>query len=136
MDLSIAIYFNQELTKDVILLFLGSRIRELRKEKGYTQQQLADLINVTKVSICCYEKGNRTPNLETFLDLVRVLDTTPNYLLGMDVTVVAEEDEEYSVVIPKEDLQIINEIRKNNKLINYLREDPKRRVEYMSKKTI
>ena len=91
-------------------MILGSRIKELRKEKHLTQQQLADLINVTKVSVCCYEKGSRTPNLETFLDLVRVLETTPDYLLGADVKVVSEEDEEYSVVLPKEDIQIIKEI--------------------------
>ena len=30
-------------------------------------------------------------------------------------------------------IEIINEIRKNPKLVEYLREDPKRRVEYISK---
>ena len=116
-------------------MILGSRIKSLRKAKGLTQEQLANLINVTKVSICCYEKGNRTPNLETFMDLVNVLDTNPNYLLGTDVKVVAEDEEEYSITLPKEDIQIINEIRKNKDLINYLREDPKRGVEYIVKKT-
>ena len=116
-------------------MILGSRIKTLRKEKGLTQQQLADLVNITKVSICCYEKGNRTPNLETFMDLVDVLDTTPNYLLGTDIKVVAEDEEDYSVLLPKEDIQIINEIRKNDTLINYLRENPKRGVEYIIKKT-
>ena len=96
-------------------MILGSRIKSLRKEKGLTQQQLADLINVTKVSICCYEKGNRTPNLETFMDLVEALNTTPNYLLGMDEKVVSEEDENYYITLPKEDIQIISEIRKNSK---------------------
>ena len=115
-------------------MIIGKRIKELRKEKHLTQQKLADLINVTKVSICCYEKGTRTPNLETFIDLVNVLDTTPDYLLGRDIKVVSEEDEDYHVVLPKEDIQIINEIRKNDKLINYLRRDPKRGVEYISKK--
>ena len=115
-------------------MLLGLRIKTLRKSKGYTQQQLADLINVTKVSICCYEKGNRTPNLETFLDLVRVLDTTPDYLLGMDAKVVSESDESYSITLPKEDIQIICELRKND-IINYLRKDPKRGVEYIIKKT-
>lgn len=108
--------------------------KELRKSKHLTQQKLADLVNVTKVSMCCYEKGTRTPNLETFIDLVNVLDTTPDYLLGRDIKVVSEEDEDYHVVLPKEDIQIINEIRKNDKLINYLRRDPKRGVEYISKK--
>ena len=48
-------------------------------------------------------------------------------------TIVAENEEDYKVVLPKEDIQIINEIRKNPKLVEYLREDPKRRVEYISK---
>ena len=117
-------------------MILGSRIKTLRKEKGLTQQRLAELINVTKVSVCCYENGSRTPNLETFLDLVSVLDTTPDYLLGMDVKVVAEEDEKYSVILPKQDIQIIKELSKNEKLMTYLREDPKRGVEYINKKTM
>ena len=84
-------------------MILGSRIKELRKKKGLTQQQLADLINVTKVSICCYEKGNRTPNLETFIDLINVLGTTPEYLLGMDTKVAADGDGDYIINLPKED---------------------------------
>lgn len=115
-------------------MFIGSRVRELRKAKGLTQQDLADMINVTKVSVCCYEKGTRTPNLDTFVDLINALDTTAAYLLGMDNVVVAENEEDYKVVLPKEDIQIINEIRKNPKLVEYLREDPKRRVEYISNK--
>ena len=117
-------------------MFIGSRIKELRKQKGLTQQQLGDLINVTKVSISCYEKGNRTPNLETFIDLVNVLDTTPDYLLGRDIKVVAEEDEDYSIVLPKIDIQIIKELTNEKELLNFLREDPKRGVEYLSKKSV
>ena len=116
-------------------MILGTRIKELRKAKGLTQTQLANLINVTKVSICCYEKGNRTPNLETFMDLVNVLGTTPNYLLGSDTKVISEEDEDYSISLPKVDIQIITELAKNDDLISLLRKDPKRGVEYIVKKT-
>ena len=116
-------------------MFIGSRIKELRKQKGLTQQQLGNLINVTKVSISCYEKGNRTPNLEKFIDLVNVLDTTPNYLLGRDVKVVAEEEEDYSIVLPKIDIQILKELNKEKELLEFLRKDPKRGVEYLSKKS-
>lgn len=121
--------------KDVIILF-GSRIKELRKAKGLTQQKLADLINVTKVSVCCYEKGTRTPNLDTFIDLVNVLGTSPDYLLGRDIKVVSENEEDYVMKLPKEDIQIIREMQKNEKLIKYLREDPKRGVEYIIKKSM
>lgn len=117
-------------------MFIGQRIKSLRKSKNLTQQKLAQMVNVTKVSICCYEKGTRTPNLETFMDLVNVLQTTPDYLLGRDVKVVAEDEESYSMVLPREDIEIINEIRKNDKLISYLREDPKRGVDYISKKSM
>ncbi len=44
-------------------MLLGKRIKSLRKEKGLTQQELGDLINVTKVSICCYENETRVPTL-------------------------------------------------------------------------
>lgn len=121
--------------KDVIILF-GSRIKELRKAKGLTQQNLADLINVTKVSVCCYEKGTRTPNLDTFIDLVNVLGTSPDYLLGRDTKVACEGEEDYIMTLPREDIQIIREMQKNEKLIKYLREDPKRGVEYIIKKSM
>lgn len=117
-------------------MFIGQRIKSLRKSKNLTQQKLADMVNVTKVSICCYEKGTRTPNLETFVDLVNVLETTPDYLLGRDIKVVSEDDESYNMILPKEDIEIINEIRKNDKLITYLRENPKRGVEYINKKSM
>ena len=117
-------------------MFVGQRVKTLRKAKNLTQQYLADMINVTKVSICCYEKGTRTPNLDTFIDLVNVLETTPDYLLGRDIDVVSEDEEKYHMVLPKEDIEIIKEIRKNNDFVKYLREDPKRRVEYIIKKSM
>lgn len=116
-------------------MFIGSRIKELRKKKGLTQEELGKLINVTKVSISCYENGNRIPNLETFVDLIEVLDTTPDYLLGRDINVVAEENEKYSAVLPKVDIEVIKELQKKEELIEFLRKDPKRSVDYLSKKT-
>lgn len=116
-------------------MFMGSRVKLLRKQKGLTQTELGNLINVTKVSISCYERNTRIPNLETFIDLINVLDTTPDYLLGRDVNVVAE-NEKYSIVLPRKDIEIINEIRKKSKLHKFLAENPKRGVEYLNKKSI
>lgn len=110
-------------------MFVGSRVKELRKAKGLTQQQLADMINVTKVSICCYEKGTRFPNIETFCDLVRCLETTPNYLLGMDVNVVAESEEPYVMSIQKEELELIKECRNYPKIVKEINESPKRFIQ-------
>ncbi len=115
-------------------MLLGDRIRSLRKSKGLTQEKLGELINVTKVSVSCYENEKRSPDLETFELLVDTLDTTTDYLLGRDKLVVAEEDESYKTYLSKVDLEILNEIKKNTNLIKFLREDPKRGVEYIVKK--
>ena len=115
-------------------MLIGSRIRELRKNKNLSQEKLGKMINVTKVSISCYENELRSPDLETFELLVDALDTTPDYLLGRDKLVISEENEKYKKYLPNEDLDIINEISKNEKLKKFLRKDPKRGVEYIVKK--
>ena len=115
-------------------MLVGSRIKELRKQKGLSQEKLGKLINVTKVSISCYENEVRSPDLETFELLVDALDTTPDYLLGRDRLVVSENDDSYKTYLTKTDLDIIKEISKNKELIRFLRKDPKRGVEYIVKK--
>ena len=43
------------------------RIRLLRKQKGYTQQQLADIFHLSKSNINYYEKSTRAPSPDTFI---------------------------------------------------------------------
>ncbi len=116
-------------------MFNGKRLKELRTTMGLTQKQLGDLANVTKVSICGYEKGNRTPNIETLIDLANILNTSPNYLLDSEVSAkVMEEAEEYSVSISSDDMQILKELKKYPELYNMIKEDPKRTIERINKK--
>ena len=97
-------------------MIIGNRIKEARKTKGLSQQQLGDMLGVSKVSICGYETGTRIPTLENFLQLVEILDLTPDYILGRDVTVIAENEEPYTVKMSKQDLNIIHELKKYNHL--------------------
>lgn len=116
-------------------MFNGKRLKELRTRMGLTQKQLGDLANVTKVSVCGYEKGNRTPNLETLIIISNVLNTTPNYLLDSDLTAkVMEDAEEYYVSISSDDITILNELKKYPELYNMIKEDPKRLIEKINKK--
>lgn len=112
-------------------MLIGSRIKELRLKKGLTQQALGKMINVTKVSVSCYENEKRSPDIETFELLVNALETTPDYLLGRDRLVISEGEEKYKTYLPKVDLEILNELCKNDKLIKFLRKDPKRGVDYI-----
>ena len=113
-------------------MLLGKRIKEQRKKLNLTQEQLGELINVTKVSICCYEKGTRTPTLETLQVLAEIFNVDINYLLGNDSYQVAEEGSKYGAYISKEEVTFIQEIRKNRKLHERLIEDPKRFVELIN----
>lgn len=117
-------------------MLIGKRLKELRKAKGLNQQDLGNLVNVTKVSICCYEKGTRTPNLETFQDLLNVFNVSADYLLGNDIKadVVKEGEETYTVNIPREVANLFNELKLHKDLYRRVMEDdPKRLIELLDK---
>lgn len=75
-----------------------SRLKELRKEKGLSQQELADLLGSTSVSVMRYEKGQRQPKLTTIsswergsngttnsslVNIAKLFDVSTDYLLGL-----------------------------------------------------
>lgn len=113
---------------------IGKRLKELRLKSGMTQSQLGTMINVTKVSICCYEKGTRTPSLETLIDLSNIFKVNIDYLLGNDMYVVSEKNEDYGVKIADEEMDFIQILRNNTKLYDLMLKDPKRFVELIDKK--
>ena len=43
---------------------LGSRLKELRKRKGLTQEKLAELVELEPASICNIENGYNYPSLQ------------------------------------------------------------------------
>jgi transcriptional regulator with XRE-family HTH domain len=60
----------------------STRLKEIRREKKLTQEQLGQKVNVTKVSISGYESGNRTPDMETLQKIADVLKVSVDWLLG------------------------------------------------------
>lgn len=56
----------------------------IRKEKGLTQEQLANKVGVKNTSICNYETGTREPNLSTAAKLASALGVTVDELLKDD----------------------------------------------------
>ena len=62
----------------------GDRVRELRRVAGKTQQQLAQEINVQQGHISQIEAGQTEPSVEVLAKLARALQTTTDYLIGME----------------------------------------------------
>lgn len=114
-------------------MIIGERLRKARINKGLSQEQLGKIIGVSKVSVCGYESGMRTPSLEILIKIVDALDLNPNYLLGRDTYAISDTNEEYRVALAKEDLEIINELKKHPSLYNKLISSPKRTIELINR---
>ena len=63
---------------------LGARIKELRKEFGLSQVELAARMEVTKQTISNWENENIQPSIDMLVDLANVFNVTTDYLLGLD----------------------------------------------------
>lgn len=59
------------------------RLRELRKENGLTQAKLAELLFVDRTTVSDWENRGKEPNYDTLIKLVKILNTTADYLLGI-----------------------------------------------------
>lgn len=60
----------------------GDRLKELREEKGLTQEKLGDFVNLTKANISKYESGKLEPNLDTINLLADFFSVSTDYLFG------------------------------------------------------
>ena len=60
---------------------IGKNIKKARSEKGYTQEQLAQKLSVTRNTISNYETGHSNPDIEMLQMLAEALETDPNTLI-------------------------------------------------------
>ena len=66
----------------------SNRIRELRKNKSLSQEQLADKLGVTKQAVSQMERGARKPSVTMLETLCDFFNVSTDYLLGKeDVTI-------------------------------------------------
>ncbi|ATO53769.1 hypothetical protein LA20531_09280 [Lactobacillus amylovorus DSM 20531] len=60
-----------------------NRIKEVRKKKGLSLQQVADAVGVGNNTISRYETGKREPKLETWNKLAEYFKVPTSYLMGL-----------------------------------------------------
>ncbi len=64
---------------------IGSRIKEARKNRGFTQEEVASIVGITKGSVANYENGVSTPKLDILLKVMSALNVDANYLYQDDM---------------------------------------------------
>lgn len=62
----------------------GNKLKTLRIQNNYTQEQLAQRLSLTKSVISAYETGLRMPSYETLTAISRIFKVTTDYLLGLE----------------------------------------------------
>lgn len=65
---------------------LGEKITKQRKELNYTQEQLADILGVSRQSISKWESDIAYPETDKLIELGKLFDCSMDYLLKEEVT--------------------------------------------------
>lgn len=60
----------------------GNRIAELREQRGWTQEELATSVGITRAALSHYEKNRRKPDFETLTRLADRFDVSIDFLIG------------------------------------------------------
>ena len=68
----------------------GDNLKTIRKQKGFSQEALAERLHIVRQTISRWEKGLSVPDAEMLIQLADILDTTVAILLGKAVDI---EDE-------------------------------------------
>ncbi len=65
---------------------LGEKLSKLRKEYNYTQEQLADILGVTRQSISKWESDIAYPETDKLIKMGKLFECSMDYLLNDDIT--------------------------------------------------
>ena len=68
------------------MIAIGSKIKEARERAHLTQEELAEIIDISPTHMSVIERGVKTPKLDTFVKIVKALNLSADALLldGME----------------------------------------------------
>ena len=74
-------------------MILAEKILVLRKSNGWSQEELAEKMNVSRQSISKWESAAAIPDINRILELAKLFEVTTDYLLKDDIEKTAYSDE-------------------------------------------
>ena len=63
---------------------IGKNIKELRKENGLTQTQLADLLFVSQDTVSLWECGKSLPDVKALIAMTKIFGVSADYILDIE----------------------------------------------------
>ena len=99
---------------DFAIMSISKRLIELRKNKGLTQQALADAIGLHVTQVKRYESGTSQPSLEAIKKIAQTLRVTTDSLIFEDDELAADADLALQfkaiAAMPEQERKIIQEL--------------------------
>lgn len=74
---------------------MSNRIKELRKEYGLTQEDIAKKLGLTRSAISSYERGRLEPTFQNIIKLADMFDVSTKYLMGLSLNRNSEDDDRH-----------------------------------------
>lgn len=82
---------------------LANRLAELRKQKGLSQEELADRLQVSRQAVSKWERGEASPDTDNLIELAKIYDISLDELVGLSSSNNKEENKQRHVHIEDED---------------------------------
>ena len=79
--------------QESVIMEFNEKLQELRKQKGLTQEELAEYLYVSRTAISKWESGRGYPNIDSLKVIAKFFEVTIDELLsGDELLTIAEED--------------------------------------------
>ena len=84
---------------EVMNMDIAERLQDLRKKAGYSQEQVAEMLGISRQAVSKWESGQGKPDIENIIKLTEVYSVSADYILlgtEKEVTVSVEKKRELS----------------------------------------
>lgn len=108
------------------MLVFQKRLKETRKDRNLTQEDLGKAIYVSKQEVCLYESGKRTPPIDVLIKIANFLEVDFLWLIGMELQF--PKSKNHIVNLSDEDIKIIDALKKDSALYEKFLIDPDRAI--------
>ncbi len=108
------------------MLVFQKRLKETRKDRELTQEELGKAIYVSKQEVCLYESGKRTPPIDVLIKIANFLEVDFLWLIGMELEFPKAKNR--IVNLSDEDIKIIDALKKDSTLYEKFLMDPDRAI--------
>ena len=85
---------------------LANRLAELRKQKGLSQEELADRLQVSRQAVSKWERGEASPDTDNLIELAKIYEISLDELVGLSSNNTKDNKEEDHIEDNKEGIHI------------------------------